>query len=308
MSGELRTLELRPFGSWLTVRTAADEVVAAVHEGLARFPEELDIGGTLQITVDVHPRGDMDPGWPDVSADIDAERLVIRCGSSRATVWFDSSVAEVSLADDVLPIADAVRLFLESAFTATHVYHSRLVAVHSALVSRGGVGLMLRGPSGAGKSTLTYSCLRRGMDMTSDDWVYAPARPPTRSFAGYPWRMLMTEEAAARFGELAERATVAHPSQERVKIEIHPPARQQVTLQGVDAVVMLDRGERLSLRPLDPADAAERFWADALPTERTHISAEWLDDLLKRPTYLLTRGTSPEDAARVLDDLAVSLQ
>jgi hypothetical protein len=120
--------------------------------------------------------------------------------------------------------------------------------------------------------------------------------------------MLMTEEAAARFDELAERAPVPHPSEERVKIEIRPPHRQQVTLHGVDAVVMLDPGEQLSLRPLDPTDAAARFWADALPTERTHISTEWLADLLRRPTYLLTRGTSPEDAARVLDDLAVSLR
>jgi hypothetical protein len=303
-----RTLRLRPFGSVLTVRTMADPVIAAVQQGLSRYPEGLAVGGELHVTVDVHPGEEGDPGWPDVSTDADADRLVIRCGSSRATVWFADGLAEVSLAEDLLPIADAVRLFVESAFTSVHVHHSRLVAVHSALVSRDGVGVMLRGPSGAGKSTLTYACLRRGMSITSDDWLYASARRPAGTFAGYPWRMLMTEEAAARFGELTGVATVPHPSEERAKIAIHPPDRQQVTLQDVDAVVILDRADRLSLRRLDPAEAAERFWADALPTERDHISDDWVAGLMARPAYMLSRGTSPADAARVLDDLAVSLR
>ena len=58
------TRRLRPFGSSLTVRTTADPVMAAIDEGLARYPEGLDIGGALQITVDVHSGGDDDPGWP----------------------------------------------------------------------------------------------------------------------------------------------------------------------------------------------------------------------------------------------------
>ena len=101
---------------------------------------------------------------------------MVTCGSSHATVWYADGTAEMSLAEDLLQIPDAVRMFVEAAFTSVHVHHGRLVAVHSALVSRGGIGVMLRGPSGAGKSTLTYACLRRGMSITSDDWSYARPR------------------------------------------------------------------------------------------------------------------------------------
>ena len=51
----------------------------------------------------------------------------------------------------------------------------------------------------------------------------------------------MTEEAAARFDELGPSPRVPHPSDERIKVEIRPPERQQAALQDVDAVVMLDR-------------------------------------------------------------------
>jgi hypothetical protein len=302
------TRRLRPFGSSLTVRTIAHPVMDAIEEGLARYPEGLDIGGSLQITVDVHPSGDGDPGWPTVATELHPDRLLVRCGSSRATVRYADGVAEMSLAEDLVQIADAMRMFVEAAFTSVHVHHGRLVAVHSALVSRRGTGLMLRGPSGAGKSTLTYACLRRGMSITSDDWSYAPARLPARTFAGYPWRMLMTEDAAARFDELAAKPRVPHPSAERIKVEIRPPEHQQVALLDVHAVVMLDPDERLSLRALTPDEAAARFWANALPTEREHIGDDWVTDLMTRPAYLLGRGPSPEEAARALDDLAVSLR
>ena len=302
------SLRLRPFGSELVVRASSAEVVAAVQGGLGRFPEDLGIGGALSITVAVHSATDDDPAWPDVRADLDDVKLIIRCGSSHATVWLDTGIAEMSLSASLVDIEDAVRLFVESAFTATHVHHDRLVAVHSALVSRDGIGLMLRGPSGAGKSTLTYSCLRRGMGITSDDWLYAAAQQPAARFAGYPWRMLMTEDAASRFPELRGVATVPHTSQEGRKIAVFPAAEQQVTLQRVDAVVMLDPDPRFSLLPVSLSEATDRFWAASLPTERDHISAEWAAGLLDRPVYVLRRGSSPEAAAAALDDLAVSLR
>ena len=167
---------------------------------------------------------------------------------------------------------------------------------------------MLRGPSGAGKSTLTYACLRRGMSITSDDWSYAPSRLPAQTIAGYPWRMLMTEEAAARFDELGPNPRVPHPSAERIKVE-NPAARATAGCaagrpRGRDA-----RSERATVAAaLTPDEAAAQFWANALPTEREHIGDDWVADLMTRPAYLLGRGPSPEDAARVLDDLAVSLR
>lgn len=290
------------------MQTDSETVIAAVQRGLGRYPEALGIGGALHLDVHVHLSVAGDPAWPVVSAELDDGRLAMRCGSSCATVWFARGVGEISLDESLLQVDDAVRLFLESAFTAIHVHDERLVAVHSALVSRDGVGLMLRGPSGAGKSTLTYACLRRGMGITSDDWLYAAAQTSAGSFAGYPWRMLMTEDAAARFDELRHVEPVPHTSEEGRKIAIYPPADQQVTYQEVHAVVLLDPDPVFSLRQVSPTEATDRFWAASLPTEREHISDAWVAGLLDRPVYVLRRGTSPEDAAAALDDLSASLR
>jgi hypothetical protein len=120
--------------------------------------------------------------------------------------------------------------------------------------------------------------------------------------------MLMTEEAASRFEELQQRVPVPHTSEERRKIEIHPPADQQVDFQKAHAVVMLDPHADFSLQAVSHAEATDRFWAASLPTEREHISAEWVSDLLDRPVYVLRRGASPQAAAAALDDLAASLR
>ena len=301
-------LRIHPFGSELVVQTQSEQVIAAIQRGLGRYPEGLAIGGSLHLNVSVHEAGAGDPGWPVVAADINAEQLTVRCGTSHAVVNFAAGIGEISLAASLLPIDDAVRLFVESAFTSMHVHHERLVAVHSALVSRNGIGLMLRGPSGAGKSTLTYSCLRRGMGITSDDWLYAAVQQPAGVFAGYPWRMLMTQDAAARFDEIRDIEPVPHTSEEGCKIAIYPPESQQVALQEVHAVVLLDPDTEFSLASVSQAEATERFWAASLPTEREHISSQWADGLLDRPTYVLRRGLSPLAAAEALDDLAASFR
>jgi hypothetical protein len=208
----------------------------------------------------------------------------------------------------MLGVTDALRLFVESVFTALQVRRGALHAVHSALVSVDDVGLVLRGPSGAGKSTLTYSCLRRGLAVCSDDWIYAATHATPGHFAGYPWRMMMTEDAAARFPELVGAATVPHPAAEGRKVPVVPPVDQQLVTATAAAVVLLDPAPELSLQPVSFDEAVERFWAPALPTEREHLTDEWVHGLLDRPTYVLRRGTDPALAAQALIELARSLR
>jgi hypothetical protein len=78
--------------------------------------------------------------------------------------------------------------------------------------------------------------------------------------------------------------------------------------QDLDVVVLLDSDTEFSLAPVSQSEAPERFWAASLPTEREHISSQWADGLLDRPTYVLRRGLSPLAAAEALDDLAASLR
>jgi hypothetical protein len=288
----------------LAICCARDRVVEAIAGTLGAYPDGMAIGGRLELRIDVVPDAEGDPGWPEVTAEHLPGRLVVRCGGSRADVDQMAGLAAITLSESLAAITDAVRLFAEAAFTSVHVAQGRLHAVHSALVAHHGAGLLLRGPSGAGKSTLTYSCLRRGMHMVSDDWVYAPATGSVGDFAGYPWRMMMTSEAAARFPELAGVELVPHTSAEGWKVPVVPPPHQRHATHRVDAVVLLDPSANLELRQASPEEALHRFWEASLPVERDHLDAAWVHDLLARPTYVLHRGTSPDEAARLLEELA----
>jgi hypothetical protein len=294
-------------GSRLVLVGEVPAITAAVEAGLGRYPSDLGVGGALQIEVRVHADQLGDPAWPSVQPEDGPHELIVRCGSAIATLQYGAGTATISVPESLLAVPDALRLLVESLFTASLVRAGELYAVHSALVVHQGVGLVLRGPSGAGKSTLTYSCLRRGMGVCSDDWIYASARLAPTRFAGYPWRMMMTEDAASRFPELAGAATVPHPAAEGRKVPVLPPDAQRLPTAPADALVLLDPSTELSLLPVSRDEALERFWAPALPTERDTLADEWVHQLVDRPVFVLRRGTDPDAATQALVDLAADL-
>ncbi len=294
-------------GSSLVVDSDDAVALESIAGTLGAYPDRLGIGGAMQLRLSVHTDTAADPGWPVVTAERLPGGMVVRCGSSSATVDHAMSTAELDLAESFVTISDAVRLFAEAAFTSVHVAHGRLHAIHGALVVHAGIGLLLRGPSGAGKSTITYACLRRGMAMASDDWLYAPAGRPVNEVAGYPWRMMLTEAAAARFPELGGAELVPHTSAEGWKLPVVPPTDRRHVTHAIDAVVLLDPDPSLELRAVDVDEARRRFWEASLPVERDHLDPAWVDDLLTRPTFVLHRGPSPDDAASALEQLAGEL-
>lgn len=303
-SAETRSYE--PMGVRLTVRSESLELLAAIEAGLARYPS-LGVVGEMAIEATVHA-GEPESGWPRVQPTDGPDELTVRIGDSVAVLRDATGDVGMKLSAALCATPDALRLLAESVFTAHGVRSGRLHAVHSALVVHEGVGLVLRGASGAGKSTLTYSCLRAGMGVCSDDWIYANAQAPAGEFAGYPWRMLMTEDAAARFPELEGATTVPHPAAEGRKVPVYPPAAQQVVTAAASAIVMLDPSPQLALRELSVDEAHERFWAPALPTERDHLGGAWVAELLARPVFVLQRGTDPLTAVQRLAELAASLR
>jgi hypothetical protein len=116
--------------------------------------------------------------------------------------------------------------------------------------------------------------------------------------------MMLTQDAASRFPELAGIELVPHTSAEGWKMPVVPAADRRHAEHRVDAVVLLDADTRLSLEPVDRDEARQRFWDASLPIERDHLTDEWVEGLLDRPTYVLRRGTSPDDAAALLQELA----
>ena len=248
--------------------------------------------------------GAPDPAWPETSVRQWKGGLELRCGSGRLTADLAAGTASIALPPSLLAIDDAVRCFVEGAIATLAMGTGRMHAVHSGLVVGRRKGLLLRGPSGAGKSTLGYACVRSGFRLVSDDWVYGAAGGTADRFAGYPWRLFLVAESAARFPELAGIAPVPHPGADRLKIPVHPPVHQRRRAADVDAVVFLDPDPALSLTRIGPAESLERFWGAALPSERAQLPPAWVDRLLDRPGYVLRRGTDPMAAAELLRQLA----
>ncbi len=302
-----RTIEITPFGSLLAIDSDSDEVLEQVHAGLARYPSEPAVGGSLRMRVTVDDLLESPSGWPEMTAQTTGDRLVVRCGQSTMVVDRRAGEATITLAPAMLIEPDALRLMVEGAFTATSVFAGRLCAVHSGFVTSGGRGLVLRGVSGAGKSTLTYCCMRAGMGVVSDDWLYGSAMHGPDILTGYPWRLMMTTVAAAQFPELRDATVVAHPSDDRWKIPIVPPIDQQIVQHRVHVVVFIEADGDLSVDEIDGPQATERFWESSLPTERETLAPEWVQRLLDRPRFVLHRGDSPIAAAEALQRLAISL-
>ena len=303
-----RTIEITPFGSTLVVDTNSDEMLDEIRRGLGRYPCVPDIGGALRLTVTIDDSLTEPSGWPSMSAEIDGDQLIVRCGQSTMVVDRRVGVATITLAPAMLEESDALRLMAEGAFTSAHTHAGRLHAVHSALVVAGGKGLMLRGVSGAGKSTLTYCCMRGGMGIVSDDWLYGSVAHGPDVLTGYPWRMMMTTAAAERFPELHGAAVVAHPSDDHWKIPVVPPTDQQIVQHHVHAVVFIDPVGDLSIEEIDLGQATERFRESSLPTESDTLAPQWIHQLLDRQRFVLHRGASPTDAADALQRLALTLR
>ncbi|MDP9464409.1 MAG: hypothetical protein M3P52_07280 [Actinomycetota bacterium] len=305
---ERRTIEITPFGSTLVVDSDSSELLEQVRAGLGRYPAQPSIGGSLRVRATIDDSLQGPSGWPAMSAEIDNDRMTVRCGQSTMVVDRRAGEATITLAPAMLDQPDALRLLVEGAFTSTHAFAGRLYAMHSGFVTAGGRGLVLRGPSGAGKSTLTYCCMRAGMGVVSDDWLYGSASHGPDVLTGYPWRMMMTTAAAEQFPELRGAAVVAHPSDDRWKIPIVPPADQQIVQHAVHAVVFIEPDGDLSVDQIDEVRAAELFWESSLATERETLAPEWVQRLLDRPRFVLHRGASPTAAADALQRLAISLR
>jgi hypothetical protein len=298
--------QLRPFGARVVLEADDERVLAACDAALVRYPATAGVSGELTVRARTGQDGPEDPAWPRTTASFADGHLELRCGNGVLHADGPAGHAELTLPPALLDVPDALRMFVEGAVWTLLIDGGRLLAAHAALVVERGRGLLLRGASGAGKSTLTYACLRAGFSVASDDWVYAvPGRPLDRLW-GYPWRLFLVPEAADRFPELFGRPPVLHPGADTLKVPIEPPVRRRRRSAPVDAVVFLDPEPRLALRSVGLEEAAARFLASALPSEREGLPSEFIRTLLDRPCYVLQRGTSPDEAASLLRELARS--
>lgn len=300
---------LRPYGAALYVSATDPALLGSLDHAVALMPTDAGAAGTYELHITTHDDTEDDPAWPSVSIDDRPDTLEVRCGSGTLFVDHAAARAVVDVPVSMAAVDDAVRCLVEGALSSLLIADRRLHAVHSGLVvAPNGVGLALRGESGAGKSTLTYACLRAGFDVASDDWVYGVPGGPEGTLHGYPWRLFLLPDTARFFPELAETTAVLHPSVDRWKLPIEPPHERQRPSAHVDTIVLVSSDSFPGVRAVAAADASERWWAAALPTERANLPAAWVGELLARPCFEIGRGQEPAASADALAELAEQLR
>jgi hypothetical protein len=290
----------------MAVSADDERVFDACRAALDRMDRDVGVEGVFTLTCVTGHDNAEDPAWPRTSTWWDGTTLDVRCGSGRLLVPGDGT-AQLTLPPSLWGVPDAIRMFAEGAAWSFLIGSGRVHAVHSGLVETMGRGLLLRGASGAGKSTLTYASMQAGFRICSDDWVYGLTGQRPERLWGYPWRMFLVPNSVEHFPEVATITPVPHPGADLTKLPIEPPVQQRRKSCTVDAVVFLDPSREADLRRVGPQEARQRFWDPALPTERTDLPEEWVDELLDRPCFVLQRGTWPSDAVRLLQSAARSL-
>jgi hypothetical protein len=190
-----------PLGFPLELATNSETVMAAARLSWGLFPaayQETPLSLSITVTED---EGDRLPPLAKfrtrqhlMSIVADARNQVIcdlRAGS--AFGWVTQRVAEDT---------ERLRLQFLEAPAMTMLVAGHLAAIHGALVTREGIGVLLCGESLAGKSTLAYSCARSGWSLVSDDGTFLVRDQACRYGVGNPYSIRLREDAKALFPEL----------------------------------------------------------------------------------------------------------
>ena len=213
------------YGEWPRVGSgdgAAIRLTLEAGDEAAAGPVEIEVeGARLRLSGGAE-------GWADARA------LTARCKVSR-----DLTEQPGRLAGEVI---DTLLLFL--------LTRSGRVPLHAAGVMCGGTALLLAGPSGSGKSTLSLAANGRGLRILSDDTVYIQMLPRLRIWGLPRPAHVFPADAPGFISETRLRAGKLK-AVVPVRAWAGPPVAEQV------AVVLLERGERIGLEPVEPQVAAD---------------------------------------------------
>jgi hypothetical protein len=247
---------LFPLGFPLELATNSDAVMAAAEQSWGMFPAaNSGIALSLSITV-TEPDDDRTPPRAKfrthrhlMSVVADARNQVI-CDLSAGCAfgWVTKRMAEDT---------ERLRLQFLEAPVMSMLVAGHLAAIHGALVTREGVGVLLCGESLAGKSTLAYACARSGWSLVSDDGTFLLRNQAGRYGVGNPYSIRFREDAKVLFPELEN-----HRARVRMNgkwgMELRTLGLPIATASGcsIDHLVFLRRGRRGAAR-MNRFDASE---------------------------------------------------
>jgi hypothetical protein len=214
----------------------------------------------------------------------------------------DDAVAYVTA--DFLGDVEHFRFSMLEGVTLVLVASHDRIPVHGAMIARGNVAVILAGPSGRGKSTVSYAALRRGWRVLADDGVYVQTSPSLRIW-GRPAALLLPDDARRRFPELAAREPTRQAGG-KLKIPVDSRITEEPEPVAEAMVCILERGDRVRLEPLGPAELEAGLAVDREPGLAPYGDAPARVGrmLSARGGWRLTLSDDPGDAVGLLDGIA----
>lgn len=179
--------------------------------------------------------------------------------------------------------------------------------IHSALVARGDIGLLLAGRSGAGKTTSSISCLLGGLTFLSDDYVALEAKADGK-FVGHSLYATCLLAEPSRFPALAPFAHATAAGEETKSVVYLADREESQFVSGVDltAVVLpkiVDRPDTVYY-PARPVEAMMELAPSSLWLLPNSHSLQKMSELVeKTPAYRLELGRDVGQIAPTIKQL-----
>jgi hypothetical protein len=279
---------LRPMGVPARITADDSKLLATACAACPDSPEELrDTGKCIEIglTTASVPSSGMSCGiavegsrlrlhGPDFAGEADAEAL-----SARSTV-------PPRLVGD--PQAFAAELF--DTLLLFLLARSGRTPIHAAGIVAGDTALALAGRTGSGKSTLAYAAAKRGLALLSDDTVFVQTEPRLRLWGLARPIHLFPEDAP-------DETHAIRLSNGKRKAVVPVEAGSKPLVADRALVVLLERGDRVAIEPVEPAEAVAALTIlepgfDLLPAE-SEAAARAISG---RGGWRLTLGDDPGEA------------
>ncbi len=277
-----RKVHLLPFGIPTLLIADDPQLLAAARAAYAHWSAEAPFAEpALELRLEAGSVSSI-----QVSFDISVEGSRLRIagdgieGEADALTGAARARLPGTLADDravLIDVLDTLLLFL--------LARRGRVPVHASGFVLGEKAVVLAGPSGSGKSTLALAAAQRGFSVLSDDTLFVQLEP---SFAiwGFPRPIHVFPE---------DGPTGDHPLRLRnakIKTAIEAP---KLALNAEESrLVLLERGDQLALKLVEPADAVRSLMRldagfDLLASE----SRAAIEALASRGAWRLTLARDP---------------
>jgi hypothetical protein len=202
-----------PLGFRLELATNSEAVIAAARQSWGMFQCEHP-GNPLSLCMTVTEAEEENlPPRPKFRSH---QHLMSIVGDARNQVMcdFNRGCAFGWVTQRVAEDAEFLRLHFLEAAVMTVLVGAHLAPIHSALLTRDGVGVALCGESFAGKSTLAYACARSGWTFVADDGTFLLRNGEGRYGVGNPHSVRFRKDAKELFPELENFRVALRPNGE----------------------------------------------------------------------------------------------